>query len=144
MPAGYTHAVVTTEDSAGLGTHSMPISNIMHCVLNTLHLVLIDDVTTNVDPEPSRLIPIKIFQFVALVMIDPLAQQEFGERPTTCGLTEFWKGKVPDITKQDGLADLLALRSFVVIFLALGTESYLNLHKNGPLPVTETACREIQ
>ncbi|KAK7017848.1 hypothetical protein R3P38DRAFT_3201506 [Favolaschia claudopus] len=128
MPATFIHSVLTTEHSIANGRHGIAASNLSNCVLVTLHNVLLSAVTTNADHEPARRFLIRIFIFIAFNLLDPLNTQADPLRaaPTNANLrpparAESLLAHLPDITTVDGLLDLLALQSFVVLYMALSS-----------------------
>ena len=143
MPAAKIHAVLTKADSIALGTHHVPMTNIMHCVLNALHNVIVSSFTTNADHEPARLILLKILQFVGISLVDPHSTSEGLEIDSDFEPSQFLDDRLPDLLSRDGIIDLLALRSFAIIFLALATKAYASL-RDGVLSVSEAICREVE
>ncbi|KAJ7800741.1 hypothetical protein B0H14DRAFT_2615929 [Mycena olivaceomarginata] len=126
MPAGIPHCVASMTNCIGLGHHGVPASNLSHCVFVTLHNTVLSESTTNADHEPARRFLIRIFIFVALAFVDirngGTAAGGLGQRPTA-----RMSAHLPDVTTCHGVLDLLALRSFVVLFLALNGTKYAYL-----------------
>ncbi|KAJ7754415.1 hypothetical protein B0H14DRAFT_3512572 [Mycena olivaceomarginata] len=75
--------------------------------------------------SPRRLL-IRIFIFIALAFVDPQngnpRTNHQSSRPTS-----RMAAHLPDITTSNGVLDLLALRSFIVLFVALNGSSYASL-----------------
>lgn len=170
MPA-LMHFVVSITNCIGVGRHAIPISSVSHCVFVTLHNVLLSSFTTNADHEPARRYLIRMFIFIALAFTDPhntyamdddqSASQMKGKgkaKPKGTDtyeqyrrrqpLTARMRAHLPDLTTADGLLDLIALRSFVVLFIALGNKAYDFQVTNGSLeealPLDSQICREIE
>ncbi|KAJ7222161.1 hypothetical protein GGX14DRAFT_558260 [Mycena pura] len=137
------HHVVTIEDSIGVGFRGVPITNITPCVFTILHTVLVPSLATNAGHEAARLILLKILQFVVLLIVDPYSQSEGMKRDERYDPRRIYGGHLPDVTTKQGVVDLLALRSFAIIFLALDSQGYASL-RDGALPVTEALCKEVE
>ncbi|KAJ7843613.1 hypothetical protein B0H14DRAFT_2585599 [Mycena olivaceomarginata] len=142
MAAGIPHCVASMTNCIGLGRHGVPASNLSHCVFFTLHNTVLSESMTNADHEPVRRFLIRIFIFVVLAFVDirngGTAAGGLGQR-----LTARMSAHLPDVTTCHGVLDLLALRSFVVLFLALNGTKYaylVNGREKNVLPMdVETA-----
>ncbi|KAJ7839053.1 hypothetical protein B0H14DRAFT_2588232 [Mycena olivaceomarginata] len=126
MPAFIPHCVMSLTNCIGVGRHGIPASNLSHCVFVTLHNTVVADSTTNANHEPARRLLIRIFIFIALAFVDPQngnpRTNHQSSRPTS-----RMAAHLPDITTSNGVLDLLALRSFIVLFVALNGSSYASL-----------------
>ncbi|KAF7361554.1 hypothetical protein MSAN_01189000 [Mycena sanguinolenta] len=120
MPASVPHCVISLTDCIGAGRHGIPASNISHCVFVTLHNTVLSSSTTNADHEPARRFLIRIFIFIVLAIVDP----QNGDYKSSMPRTSRMKAHLPDLTTEEGVLDILALRSFVVLFLALNGSGY--------------------
>lgn len=145
MPAGIPHCVASMTNCISLGRHGVPASNLTHCVFVTLHNTVLSESTTNTDHEPARRFLIRIFIFVALAFVDirngGTAAGGLGQRPTA-----RMSAHLPDVTTCHGVLDLLALRSFVVLFLALNGTKYaylVNGREKNVLPMDVETAREM-
>ncbi|KAJ7301207.1 hypothetical protein DFH08DRAFT_978987 [Mycena albidolilacea] len=145
MPAGIPHCVASMTNCIGLGRHGVPASNLTHCVFVTLHNTVLSESTTNADHEPARRFLIRIFIFVALAFVDirngGTAAGGLGQRPTA-----RMSAHLPNVTTCHGVLDLLALRSFVVLFLALNGTKYaylVNGREKNVLPMDVETAREM-
>ncbi|KAJ7684075.1 hypothetical protein B0H14DRAFT_3534830 [Mycena olivaceomarginata] len=145
MPAGIPHCVASMTNCIGLGRHGVPASNLSHCVFVTLHNTVLSESTTNADHEPARRFLIRIFIFVALAFVDirngGTAAGGLGQRPTA-----RMSAHILDVTTCHGVLDLLALRSFVVLFLALNGTKYaylVNGREKNVLPMDVETAREM-
>ncbi|KAJ7815437.1 hypothetical protein B0H14DRAFT_3476200 [Mycena olivaceomarginata] len=145
MPAGIPHCVASMTNCIGLGRHGVPASNLSHCVFVTLHNTVLSESTTNADHEPARRFLIRIFIFVVLAFVDirngGTAAGGLGQRPTA-----RMSAHLPDVTTCHGVLDLLALRSFVVLFLALNGSKYaylVNGTEKNVLPMGVETAREM-
>ncbi|KAJ7748257.1 hypothetical protein B0H14DRAFT_2636593 [Mycena olivaceomarginata] len=126
MPAFIPHCVMSLTNCIGVGRHGIPASNLSHCVFVTLHNTVVADSMTNANHEPARRLLIRIFIFIALAFVDPQngnpRTNHQSSRPTS-----RMAAHLPDITTSNGVLDLLALRSFIVLFVALNGSSYASL-----------------
>ncbi|KAJ7688766.1 hypothetical protein B0H14DRAFT_3668967 [Mycena olivaceomarginata] len=116
------------------------------CVLVTLHNTMISAHTTNADHEPARRLFPRIFAFVALAFVDPHnakyadegvtysfetrrfvnGKSSIPSRPSRPGQrrTERMKAHLLDLQSPASVVELLALRAFVVLFLAFDSSAY--------------------
>ncbi|KAJ6487974.1 hypothetical protein C8R45DRAFT_1097823 [Mycena sanguinolenta] len=143
MPATFPHAVISLTDCIGVGRHGIPISNVSHCVYTTLHNTVVSRSTTNADHKPARRFLIRIFIFIVLAFVDPHNGADH-----TRGLSARTRDHLPDLSISDGVVDLLSLRSFVVLFIALNSSGYAYLVDKSKtdkdlLPVETEAAREL-
>ncbi|KAJ7869764.1 hypothetical protein B0H14DRAFT_3440506 [Mycena olivaceomarginata] len=145
MPAGIPHCVASMTNCIGLGRHGVPASNLSHCVFVTLHNTVLSESTTNADHEPARRFLIRIFVFVVLAFVDirngGTAAGGLGQHPTA-----RMSAHLPDVTTCHGVLDLLALRSFVVLFSALNGTKYaylVNGREKNVLPMDVETAREM-
>ncbi|KAF7343692.1 hypothetical protein MSAN_01949100 [Mycena sanguinolenta] len=147
MPATFPHAVISLNDCMGVGRHGIPISNLSHCVYTTLHNTVVSKSTTNADHEPARRLLIRIFIFIVLAFVKP-RNGAGGRGRSEGGLSTRTREHLPDLATSDGVVDILALRSFVVLFVALNGSGYQYLvdkDKDGKdlLPLETEAAREL-
>lgn len=145
MPAGIPHCVTSITNCIGVGRHGIPISNLSHCIFVALHNTVLASTTTNADHEPARRFLIRIFIFVVLAFVDPR-----NGGATAGGLgwrrTARMSAHLPDLTTCHGVLDILALRSFVVLFLALTGSKYAYLVESrakGVLPLDVNTAQEM-
>ncbi|KAF7335850.1 hypothetical protein MSAN_02331500 [Mycena sanguinolenta] len=120
MPATFPHAVISLNDCMGVGRHGIPISNLSHCVYTTLHNTVVSN----------------------LAMAPAVAGEVRG------GLSARTREHLPDLATSDGIVDILALQSFVVLSVALNGSGYqYSVDKdkdNGDLlPLETEAAREL-
>ncbi|KAJ6497598.1 hypothetical protein C8R45DRAFT_983537 [Mycena sanguinolenta] len=147
MPATFPHLVISITDCIATGRHAIPISNVSHCVFVTLHNTLLAKSTTNADHEPARRFLVRMFIFIVLALCDP----QNGAKGRVQGhprLTDKTKAHLPDLATSNGVVDLLALRSFVVLVIALRGSSYpYAIEKEGHavplLPLETEEAREL-
>ncbi len=152
MPATTLHCVVSITDCIATGKHAIPVSNVTNCVLITLHNALVSSITTNADHEPARRFLIRIFLFIALAFTDPLnetadaddsdkkvdgeAYKEYQQCRQQRPMPSRMLQHLPDLATSNGVLDVLALRSFVVLFMALTSSAY-------PYQVETTHCQAL-
>ncbi|KAJ7506272.1 hypothetical protein B0H11DRAFT_1904156 [Mycena galericulata] len=132
MPATTMHCVISITDCIGTGEHGIPISNACNCVLITLHNALVASITTNADHEPARRFLIRIFIFIALAFTNPHntnPSEEYQQQRQRSMPSRMFQ-HLPDVNTPDGILDVLALRSFVVLFVALTSSAYPYQVKN--------------
>jgi hypothetical protein len=142
MPGSEMHCVLTMADSIAAGTHGIPISNATNCVLVAVHNVFVSSITTNADHEPARRFLNRIFIFVALAftnpqnadpeaeedeMVDAATYKKYGQKQS---VPHRIRQHLPDLNTPDGILDVLALRSYVVLFVALTSSAYPYLVKS--------------
>ncbi|KAJ7256554.1 hypothetical protein B0H12DRAFT_1070738 [Mycena haematopus] len=148
MPATLPHAVISLTNCIGVGRHGIPVSNLSHCVYVSLHNTVLAKSTTNADHEPARRFLVRIFIFTMLAFIEPRdgsggRGREDNGRPRLAARTT---AHIPNLSTNDGVLDLLALRSFVVLVVALNSSSYEHaVERNGSnlLPLETEAAREL-
>ncbi|KAJ7843587.1 hypothetical protein B0H13DRAFT_1909301 [Mycena leptocephala] len=128
--------------SIAAGTHGIPISNATNCVLVAVHNVFVSSITTNADHEPARRFLNRIFIFVALAFTNPQNADPEAEEDEMADAATYKKYRekqsvphrirqhLPDLNTPDGILDVLALRSYVVLFLALTSSAYPYLVKS--------------
>ncbi|KAJ7736366.1 hypothetical protein DFH07DRAFT_779712 [Mycena maculata] len=143
MPAAKPHCVLTMSDSIGVGKHGIPMSNASNTVFITLHNVVVSSITTNADHEPARRFLTRIFIFVALAFTnphntDPASVGAANTYPLPDGILQH----LPDIETADGVLDVLALRSFVILFVALTSSAYPHMQGRA-LPVNSEVWQEL-
>lgn len=135
------HLVISLTDCIGLGRHGIPASNISQCVFVTLHNSVVSSSTTNADHEPARRFFIRIFIFVALAFTDlQNGNTNTGNRPRP---TARMSAHLPDLCTRNGVLDLLALRAFVVLFVALNGSGYRSIKNKEALPLDTEVAREL-
>ncbi|KAF7367183.1 hypothetical protein MSAN_00978200 [Mycena sanguinolenta] len=145
MPATFPHAVISLNDCMGVGRHGIPISNLSHCVYTTLHNTVVSKSTTNADHEPARRFLIRIFIFIVLAFVKP-RNGAGGRGRSEGGLSARTREHLPDLATNDGIVDILALRSFVVLSLALNGSGYqysVDKDNGDLLPLETEAAREL-
>ncbi|KAF7373699.1 hypothetical protein MSAN_00580900 [Mycena sanguinolenta] len=133
MPATFPHAVISLTDCIGAGRHGVPISNLSHCVYVTLHNTVCAKSTTNADHEPARRFLVRG------------RSEADGISPLPSARTRV---HLPDLSTNHGVIDLLALRSFVILVLALNGSSYAYSVSRDPvdndiLPLETEEAREL-
>ncbi|KAF7374676.1 hypothetical protein MSAN_00352600 [Mycena sanguinolenta] len=152
MPATFLHAVVSLTDCIGVGRHGVPISNLSHCVYITLHNTVVSKSTTNADHEPARRFLVRIFIFIVLALKDPRNGAGGRGRSEGDGISpqpsSRTKAHLPDLSTNDGVLDLLALRSFIVLIVALNSSTYQytvdrDKDPQNLLPLETEAAREL-
>lgn len=132
MPATIVHCVISITDCIGAGLHGLPISNASNLVLMCLHNTIVAKQTTNEDHRHARYTLLRLFQGVGIALVDPFNEEECQpddseedeDRPE--GLPENVRTHLPDLTSSEGVLDLLALRSFSILLLALDSDAYTN------------------
>ncbi|KAJ7868442.1 hypothetical protein B0H13DRAFT_1897153 [Mycena leptocephala] len=99
-------------------------------------------ITTNADHEPARRFLNRIFIFVALAFTNPQNADPEAEEDEMADAATYKKYRekqsvphrirqhLPDLNTPDGILDVLALRSYVVLFLALTSSAYPYLVKS--------------
>ncbi|KAF7343646.1 hypothetical protein MSAN_01985500 [Mycena sanguinolenta] len=152
MPATFPHAVISLTDCIGAGRHGVPISNLSHCVYVTLHNTVCAKSTTNADHEPARRFLVRMFIFVALAFMDFRNGAGGRGRSEADGISPLPSARtrvhLPDLSTNHGVIDLLALRSFVILVLALNGSSYAYSVSRDPvdndvLPLETEEAREL-
>ncbi|KAJ7205123.1 hypothetical protein B0H12DRAFT_1080374 [Mycena haematopus] len=146
MPATFPHAVISMTDCIGAGRHGIPISNLSHCVYVSLHNTVLAKSTTNADHEPARRFLVRIFIFTMLAFMEP--RDGSGGRGRDGGgprLAARTRAHIPDLSTNNGVLDLLALRSFVVLVVAINGSGYAYSMDNAQtlLPLETEAAREL-
>ena len=146
MPATFVHAVISITDCIATGRHAIPISNISHCVYVTLHNTVLAKSTTNADHEPARRFLVRMFISIVLAFKDP--QNSAGCVRNHPRLTNKTKAHLPDLSTSNGIVDLLALRSFIVLVVALNGSRYAyavdrNVDGVPLLPLETEEAREL-
>ncbi|KAJ7622460.1 hypothetical protein FB45DRAFT_1032127 [Roridomyces roridus] len=131
MPTPFLHLVITIEDSIGLGRHVVPAANITACVYTALHNTITGSATTNADHESARQFLVRIFIFWTLKLVDRGAP------------TRRERAHLPDLLRKEGVIDLLALRSFVVLFVALSRSLYKDSAVDQGLPLSDDMTKEL-
>ncbi|KAJ7770711.1 hypothetical protein B0H16DRAFT_1715364 [Mycena metata] len=140
MPASTIHGVLSDDDCIGVGLHGVPMSNSTHCVLTALHNSIAGTIHTNANHEIARQFLLKNFQFVCMAMLDPRHRygvcrgeddndNEADDDDDDC-LPQRIRDHLPDLETAEGVLDLLALRSFVILYLALATGAYDEAEKS--------------
>jgi hypothetical protein len=135
-------------DCIGSGEHGAPMSNAKDLVLMSLHNTIVASETTNADHEPARRILIRLFEFIALALTDPDNCDNDGEGDRQ-PIPERMLQHLPNITTPNGILDVLALRSFAVLFMALNSSAYafLTPTANGPhthaLPINSNVWDDV-
>src|ERR1700761_4621469 len=175
MPATTPHFVMSMTNCIGAGRHAIPISNVSHCVFIALHNALLSASTTNADHEPARRYLLRVFTFIAQAFTDPYNihvaddQQESRkskgkgknkdqamaeataktshQRPQH-PMTAQMRDHLPDLCSADGILDVMALRSYIVLFIAFGGAAYDyrvddGIHKNA-LPLKFDLAKDLE
>ncbi|KAJ7021361.1 hypothetical protein C8F04DRAFT_1273791 [Mycena alexandri] len=129
MSATRVHCVLTIEDSIGAGMHGLPGSNTLYCVLTALHNLITDRISTNASHEKSRLFLAKNWEFFVIVLTDPGNShvedgRERGEEDKVY-VPQRICDHVPDLETADGILDILALRSYMILYFALTPSAYI-------------------
>ncbi|KAJ7650287.1 hypothetical protein FB45DRAFT_887489 [Roridomyces roridus] len=129
MTASVLHMDIGMSDCIALGRHAAPSAQISQCVLAALHNTILT--TTSVDHEPVQQFLIRIFIFWA----SRLTKGDIKE--------EFTRMHLPDISRKEGILDLMVLRSFVVLLLALRSSSYRADREDHNIPLSTDFAREL-
>ncbi|KAJ7511094.1 hypothetical protein B0H11DRAFT_1953928 [Mycena galericulata] len=108
MPPSAVHVVITSEDSIAIGAHMAPACHAERLVDSVNHNTFTSDVTTNVDHAPARRLLLRLWIFTADRLVGPRTHTEH----------------LPVLTEHQGILDLLALRSFVILYLAIDPAHY--------------------
>ncbi|KAJ6620624.1 hypothetical protein B0H10DRAFT_1945921 [Mycena sp. CBHHK59/15] len=144
--ATFPHWVITEHHSVAIGRHGIANSNITNCILTSLHNVMLAHVTTNADHEPAREFLLRVFLFIAAATLyynDP----SFGAYPPDempPPLPENVKLHMPDLLTVEGITDLLALRSFIILYIPLMSCVYHQLNKANALPINADLWLDVQ
>ncbi|KAJ7738616.1 hypothetical protein B0H16DRAFT_1570262 [Mycena metata] len=150
MPTPNVHAVLTTEDAIGAGMHGVPASNTTNCILSALHNCIADEISTNASHEGARLFLVKNWQFFVTVLTDPGNHDALDANSIkNTYIPRRVLEQVPDLESPSGILDILALRSYIILFFALTPSSYYNSRASpvGPythaLNVTDKVWEEV-
>lgn len=140
------------DDSIGVGLHGVPISNSMNCVLTALHNCIAEKIHTNANHEIAREFLVKNFEFICSALVDPgnrvQAEHRKQEDDDDECLPRRIRDHLPDLESAEGILDVLALRSFVILYLALAPYAYDKMEKStvGPysaLPVDNKVWADV-
>ncbi|KAJ7214682.1 hypothetical protein B0H12DRAFT_1079171 [Mycena haematopus] len=155
MQASVIHAVISKTDCIASGRHAIPMSNVSECVLTTLHNVMLSSILTNADHEPARRVLLRMFALFALAIIDPqhrnsVATDETDDEPRagknaqlSSRSNPILRTHTPEITSPQGIVDLLAVRSFTILFMPLSSALY-NFIQDDVLPFDRVLFKEIR
>lgn len=139
MPALTLHAVRTIEDSIGAGSHFLNRA-LSKAVLVTFHNVMASKITTNADHEPARRVLLRMFIAICLCLTHSFAKNA---EP----LPQRYLDHIPNLYTPAGLVDYFAIRTFVVLFPALCSDSYPHIVRDGKhevLPINPDVWDEVQ
>ncbi|KAJ7229924.1 hypothetical protein GGX14DRAFT_383885 [Mycena pura] len=145
MPAMIPHCVISITHCIGAGRHGIPAANVSHCVFVSLHNAITAASTTNVDHEPARRFLVRMFIFMALAFTD-LRNGADKDSKQTHRPTDSMRPHLPDLTTSSGIVDVLALRSFVILYLAFEGTRYAHAVGGGhswALPVDTALAQEL-
>lgn len=127
MPPTTFHWVLSTEPTITVGLQFIPAACMDKAVELTLHNVVANYVSTNVEHAAARWLLVRVYIYQAESLMAGHATD----------------GHVPELTAQTGIIDLLYLQSFVVLCAAFDTPSYGALH-NGLLPISSERFEELR
>lgn len=127
MPPTTFHWVLSTKPTIADSLHFIPGASMDKAVEVTLHNIVMNYLSTNVDHTTARRLLTHIYIYQAEYIM--------------AGNVEA--GHVPDLTTPAGIVDLLYLQSFVVLSPAFDTPSYAAL-VDGLLPIGTERLEELQ
>ncbi|KAJ7026465.1 hypothetical protein C8F04DRAFT_1268106 [Mycena alexandri] len=116
IPATTMYCVLSITDCIATGVHGIPIGNALLCVLMMLHNSIVSSITTNADHEPARRFLLRIFIYISRAFTDAAKAKK--------AVPTEMRQHLPDLGTADGILDVLALRSFVILFMALTSSAY--------------------